>query len=209
MYKPSLRLTREMKELGPYRPDFLWSKVRRVAVPSLAASDSMSMKERRKLEAELSTQKAAERVCFARKRKLAHYLVSEIDFLTQMCRGRNHNAISACEKDFDYELLMNITYNPYLPFKLRAAVVHLVLVLYVDRFPQERDCGAPQLPEQIYIFEESGDSDSRKAWWVICFARVGDQRLETCFLAACRSRCTEPIARARATVSIISRQEVA
>jgi hypothetical protein len=73
---------------------------------------------------------------FKRKNLFALYIVDQVHLLTQMCRGRCNNAIRHLEKCFSYTLLLNMASNPWLPYRFRAAVVHLVLVLYVDRYPQ-------------------------------------------------------------------------
>jgi len=68
-----------------------------------------------------------------------------------MCRGRSYNSIYWLEGAFTYSLLLNMATNPWLPYVLRAAVVDLTLALFVDRFPQASNCGAPTLPEALWV----------------------------------------------------------
>ena len=44
---------------------------------------------------------------------------------------RSYNPIFWLEKVFSFDLLMNMAANPCLPYALRAAVVQLILVLFV------------------------------------------------------------------------------
>jgi hypothetical protein len=99
-------------------------------------------------------QQEADAEVFGRKKQFTLYIIDQVNLLTEMCRGRCVNAIHQIETCFSYTLLMNMASNPWLPFRFRAAIVHLVLVLYVDRYPQLPKCGAAQLPEAIWIFED-------------------------------------------------------
>jgi len=90
---------------------------------------------------------------FERLEILASYGVAQIDLLTNMCKGRSCNVIRWLEKDFPYDLLVNIATNPLLPYSLQAAVTRFMIALYVDRIPQIANCGAPFLPEKIWIYD--------------------------------------------------------
>ena len=45
--------------------------------------------------------------------------------------------------------LLGLASNPWLPYRFRAACVELLVCMFVDRFPQQGNCGAPHLPEQV------------------------------------------------------------
>jgi hypothetical protein len=120
---------------------------------SVAPADLKKAKEERKNKVKNDHITNTEE--FKRKHNFALFLVEEIKLLTEMCRGRSVNAISHLEKSFSYDLLLNMASNSWLPYRFRAAVIHFVICLYVDRFPQIPNCGTPHLPEQIWIFGNS------------------------------------------------------
>ena len=66
-------------------------------------------------------------------------MVSQVELMTQMCRGRSYNCIDWLARDFSYSMLMNIATNPLLPHVFRAATTDFARALYVDRFPQVCD----------------------------------------------------------------------
>jgi hypothetical protein len=94
---------------------------------------------------------------------LANFVIAQMELLTQLCRGRSYNVITRLEKVFDYGLLMNITTNPHLPYKLAAKTLDLLLALFVDRFPQSRNCGAPSLPEKLWVYHEAPTKGRRRS----------------------------------------------
>lgn len=78
------------------------------------------------------------------------------DLLVNMCRGRSGNCMAIVEESgMSYRLLMNLAMNRRLPRELRARAINLVLVLYVDNFPSQTNCGAAHLPEKIWVLEDS------------------------------------------------------
>ena len=91
---------------------------------------------------------------FQKKLKLAGYAVAQIKFLASLCKGRATNCIDKLETEFSYLMLVNMCTNPRLPAAIRAAVADFLLALYVDRYPQIPNCGAPDLPEELWIFED-------------------------------------------------------
>jgi hypothetical protein len=102
-------------------------------VPPVIEADSKA--QRRIMSQRFKEHELAAEV-FARKKQFSLYIVDQVNLMTQMCRGRSVNAITHLEGSFSYSLLLNMASNPWLPNRFRAAVVHLVLALYVDRYPQ-------------------------------------------------------------------------
>jgi len=104
---------------------------------------------------------AGDDIIFDRARLFANYIVNQVTFFAQMCRGRCYNVIYNLEKELSYDVLLNMATNPWLPFSFRAEVTHLLVVMYVDRFPQQPNCGAPHLPEQTWIYDAGGTDQSK------------------------------------------------
>ena len=90
---------------------------------------------------------------FQKQLQLATFVVAELELLTEMCKGRSYNCIAWIEKSFPYELLMNISTNPLLPYNLTAVAIMLINAVYVDRYPQFPFSGAPCLPERLWIYD--------------------------------------------------------
>ena len=90
--------------------------------------------------------------------QLADYYVGELLMFAQMCFGRSYNVINHLSRQFSYEMLASICYNPHLPPRVRGASVSLVQNLYLDRFPQMHNCGRPVLPELLWVYSFSSGS---------------------------------------------------
>jgi hypothetical protein len=103
------------------------------ASPGIDGEDSKASRRRVSL---LLVQQKADNQIFIRKKELALYIIDQVNLLTQMCHGRCVNAIRHLEADFSYPLLLSMASNPWLPYRFRAVVVHLILALFVDRYPQ-------------------------------------------------------------------------
>ena len=73
-----------------------------------------------------STKRDQEHENFKSQKQLANYLVSQINLLSECCRGRSYNPITWLEKSFSYDMLLNLATNDLLPYTFRAAVVHFV-----------------------------------------------------------------------------------
>ena len=54
----------------------------------------------------------------------------------RMAAGRNFSSIKWLTSTLSFDLLMNMATNPLVPYKFAAAVIELILALYVDRYPQ-------------------------------------------------------------------------
>lgn len=93
---------------------------------------------------------------FSKQQQLALYLLAQIQLLTQICRGRSENCIELLQQSFDYSLCLNLASQMLLPSQFRAAILELVLVLFVDRHPQNNNCGAPALPHELWVEEDKG-----------------------------------------------------
>ena len=66
--------------------------------------------------------------------ELATYFVGQLLLHAAMCSGRSYNCIDRLQRTFaSYTTLVGMAYNPHLPQLVRAAVVDLILVLYLDR----------------------------------------------------------------------------
>ena len=52
-----------------------------------------------------------------------------------------------------YITLITLCENSLLPGGFRAACCDLLRLLYIDRYPQLRDCGRPGLPELLWVYE--------------------------------------------------------
>lgn len=91
---------------------------------------------------------------FNRQQQISQYFLAELNLLIQMCRGRSYNCISWIESSFPYVPLVGLAGSPLLPSALRAACLDLLRVLYLDRFPQQKSCGRPAIPEQLWVYEE-------------------------------------------------------
>lgn len=114
--------------------------------------DSAFAKARRRADHNAKEVEEADAEVFRRQSQFAQCVVDQIRLFTQMCRGRSYNVIYIMEKYFSFELLMAMASNPWLPYRFRAAVVDFLVVMFVDRFPQIGNCGAPHLPEQLWLY---------------------------------------------------------
>ena len=102
---------------------------------------------------------------FNRQVLVARFLVAQFELFTNMCEGRSYNCIhwlsrniSKDHKGFSYEMLISIAANPFLPYEVRAAVLKLIIVLYVDRFPQVEKVGRAHIPEKLWVFRDVNES---------------------------------------------------
>jgi hypothetical protein len=77
-----------------------------------------------------------------------------------MAKGRSYNVISWLTKEdgFSYTMLIGLASNPHLPHTVRSEIIYLLLVLYVDRFPQLPRSGRPYLPEKLWCFDDTETS---------------------------------------------------
>ena len=71
----------------------------------------------------------------------------------RMCKGRSYNCIRHLCETFSYITLITLCENSLLPGGFRAACCDLLRLLYIDRYPQLRDCGRPGLPELLWVYE--------------------------------------------------------
>ena len=71
----------------------------------------------------------------------------------RMCKGRSYNCIRHLCESFSYITLITLCENSLLPGGFRAACCDLLRLLYIDRYPQLRDCGRPGLPELLWVYE--------------------------------------------------------
>jgi hypothetical protein len=85
---------------------------------------------------------------FKRQNQIAGYLVAQIELFALMCAGRSNNCISWFEKSFEFETLVSLMFNPYLPSGFRSAASSLVQTLYLDRYPQ-----VPTMGKDLWIYE--------------------------------------------------------
>lgn len=70
---------------------------------------------------------------FSRQEQLVQYFIAEMDMLAKLCFGRSYNAITLLQVDFPYCTLIAVIKNIHLPCLVRAAVLNLLRVIYVDR----------------------------------------------------------------------------
>jgi len=91
---------------------------------------------------------------FARQEQLVQYFVAEISMLTRLCFGRSYNCIRMLQETFTYPMLISVIQNEHLPCTVRAAMLNLCRVIYVDRFPQMKNCARPSIPEVLWVFDE-------------------------------------------------------
>jgi hypothetical protein len=73
-------------------------------------------------------------VRFKRQEQLCQYFIAQIEMLSQLCFGRSYNCITMLQESFSYTTLVSIVSNEHLPCLLRAVMLDLLRVLYVDRF---------------------------------------------------------------------------
>ena len=85
--------------------------------------------------------------------------VGQLRLHAAMCAGRSYNCIAWLEGTLaSYDTLAAMSYNPHLPRPVRGAVVDLVRALFLDRFPQQVNCGRASLPEQLFVYGMGGAS---------------------------------------------------
>jgi hypothetical protein len=63
---------------------------------------------------------------FQRQLQLATFVVAQLELLTETCKGRSYNCIAWIEKSFPFDLLVNISTNPLLPYNLTAVAIMLI-----------------------------------------------------------------------------------
>lgn len=73
--------------------------------------------------------------------QMAEYYTGQLNLHAKQCFGRSYNCIAWMETFFSYELLCSMAYNLHLPAKVRSAAVAFVQALYLDRNPQQINCG--------------------------------------------------------------------
>lgn len=78
-----------------------------------------------------------------------------------MCKGRSYNCISWLEQSFSFGMLISLASNKLLPSLVRAACIDFCLALYVDRNPQVPNCGAPKLPQQLWLYDDPSAAKGR------------------------------------------------
>ena len=94
--------------------------------------------------------------------ELATYFVGQLLLHAAMCSGRSYNCIDRLQRTFaSYTTLVGMAYNPHLPQLVRAAVVDLILVLYLDRYPQLQSSGRPKLPEELWVYSMESSNKPR------------------------------------------------
>ena len=107
-----------------------------------------------KEELEAEEKDRARQASFKAHHQLASYVVMQFELMANMCRGRSYNCIAWLSRSFSYDLLLNMATNQRLPYRFRTVVVDFIITLFVDRFPQITNCGAPSLPEILWIYRE-------------------------------------------------------
>ena len=85
--------------------------------------------------------------------QLAQFLEGQLKMFARMCMGRSYNCIRHLSSSFSYITLITLCENALLPGGFRAACCDLLRILYLDRYPQLRDCGRPGLPELLWVYE--------------------------------------------------------
>ena len=100
---------------------------------------------------------------FRNRCQLADYFVSQLRLFVKMAKGRSYNVISWFTKKgngFSYIMLIGMSSNPHLPLVVRTEAIYLILVLYVDRYPQLSRAGKPSLPEKLWYFDNTQETAS-------------------------------------------------
>jgi hypothetical protein len=160
--------------LWPLEPDHLYAKVvggdLNESLPWLAGhaegkahrpSESVKSRVRQRTLTQADHQFSEQ---FEKHKQIAEYVVDQFLLLADICEGRSAVPIDhftnmddkQTRHVFSFELLMNMASNELLPRKFRAAVLKLMEVLYLDRFPQLHASGCPFLPETLWVVGSKG-----------------------------------------------------
>lgn len=91
--------------------------------------------------------------------KLALYFKEQVNFMAEMCLGRNQDAKALLSPQFSFDVVLSCMCNVNLPFGIRSAFTNMMLTLVVDQFPHQDNCGRNKIPFSVYLYSELRDKD--------------------------------------------------
>lgn len=91
--------------------------------------------------------------------KLALYFKEQINFMAELCLGRNQDAKALLSPQFSFDVVLSCMCNTNLPFGVRSAFTKVMLSLIVDQFPHQDNCGRNKIPFSVYLYSDLRDKD--------------------------------------------------
>ncbi|GMI17805.1 hypothetical protein TrLO_g6323 [Triparma laevis f. longispina] len=85
---------------------------------------------------------------------LSLYFIGQIRLFAHICHGRSYNCINVLSRYFPYELCLQVVKDERLDFLVRTAFCTLMKNLWVDRYPHQKNCGRPKLPNLVWVYGE-------------------------------------------------------
>lgn len=85
---------------------------------------------------------------------LSLYFIGQIHLFVHICHGRSYNCINVLSRYFPYELCLQVVKDERLDFLVRTAFCTLMKNLWVDRYPHQKNCGRPKLPNLVWVYGE-------------------------------------------------------